>query len=203
MILKDTQLWDWLHYNGVVKPLLTHKHTELDGKAAISFGLSHSGVDVRCGHTVRMIRRRTLLERLLGKHILVDPKNIDEADWETIHFDKHFDIPPKTSVLVATMETFSIPEDAMAIGIGKSTYARCFVSPIITPLEAGWGRRNGGSNLTIELNNSGGHKVRIYAGEGIAQIVFFPLSGPVARPYTGAYSEQGSIPVLPRVGMSW
>jgi len=95
-----------------------------------------------------------------------DPKNTDmtaDTDYSDV-----FVIDPGEFILCRSVETFAIPEDVVGIVVGKSTYARCGLIVNCTPMEPGWS-----GQLTIELHNASRHAIKVYANEGIAQVMFF------------------------------
>ncbi len=98
---------------------------------------------------------------------MVDPKDFDPASFVNVEGDSCL-IPPNSFALAETIETFEIPRDMLAICLGKSTYARCGILVNITPLEPEWRGK-----ITIEISNTTPLPAKIYAGEGIAQILFF------------------------------
>ena len=125
----------------------------------ISYGLTSYGYDVRVG------RHFKVLTNVYGA--VVDPKNFSPAAFIDIEADSCI-IPPNSFALAETVEHFEIPRDILAICLGKSTYARCGIIVNITPLEPEWRGK-----ITIEISNTTPLPAKIYAGEGIAQILFF------------------------------
>jgi dCTP deaminase len=107
----------------------------------------------------------------------------------------HFKIPPNEFVLCRSLEYFRIPKDVLCVVVGKSTYARCGLIVNTTPLEPGWE-----GHVTIELSNTAPLPIRVYANEGIAQVLFF-RGRPAAKNYAdklGKYQGQRGI-TLPKV----
>jgi dCTP deaminase len=98
-------------------------------------------------------------------------------------------------VLCHSVETFTIPEDVVGIVVGKSTYARCGLIVNCTPMEPGWT-----GQLTIELHNASQHAIKVYANEGIAQVMFFRGERPAVTyaDKRGKYQGQSGV-TLPRV----
>lgn len=132
----------------------------------ISYGLSSYGYDIRLSN-----KEFKIFRRIPGQTI--DPKNFDSKNLEdsALHFDKYgsyFILPAHSYALGVAVEKITMPSDVIAIAVGKSTYARCGVILGITPSEPGWS-----GHLTIELSNSSSADVRVYANEGIAQLLFF------------------------------
>jgi len=169
MILNDTQIFD-LAKVGMIDPFAekqVREHTMRMGmqypdrkRKVISYGLSSFGYDCRINNTFRLFK-----PTIHGS--VVDPKHIDEEALEHCIGDEVL-IPPHSYILGSSLEYFKIPPDIMCLVVGKSTYARCGIIVNVTPLEPGWE-----GNITIEISNSSPLAARIYAGEGIAQILFF------------------------------
>lgn len=129
----------------------------------ISYGLTSYGYDARVGRKFKVCRDRNRNETLQ----IIDPKNMDA---EHVMYDVEGDdclIPPHGFALAETVEHFEIPVDVLAVCLGKSTYARCGIIVNVTPLEPGWRGR-----VTVEISNTTYCPVKIYAGEGIMQVVF-------------------------------
>jgi dCTP deaminase len=124
----------------------------------ISYGVSSYGYDVRVGRHFKVFTN--------ARCAVVDPKNFDPASFVDIEGDSCL-IPPNSFALAETIEYFEIPRDIVAICLGKSTYARCGIIVNVTPLEPEWRGR-----VTIEISNTTPLPAKIYAGEGIAQILF-------------------------------
>jgi len=125
---------------------------------AISYGVSSYGYDVRVG------RHFKVFTNVYGD--VVDPKNFSPRAFVDIEAD-HCLIPPNSFALAETVEYFEIPRDLLAICLGKSTYARCGIIVNITPLEPEWRGK-----ITLEISNTTPLPAKIYAEEGIAQIIF-------------------------------
>ena len=125
----------------------------------ISYGLSSYGYDVR------LSREFTLYRADAGG--IVDPKKFDEARVEVITADT-LDMPPHSFLLGRTVEYLRIPRRVMALASGKSTYARCGILVNLTPFEPEWE-----GYVTLGISNTNANTVRLYANEGIAQVLFF------------------------------
>lgn len=130
-----------------------------EGKKIISYGLSSYGYDIRC------VNKWKIFTNAFGE--IIDPKAFAPRAFVETE-DNYCIIPPNSFVLTSSVEYFRMPKDILGICIGKSTYARCGLVVNITPLEAGWE-----GNLTIELSNTTPLPLKVYAGEGIAQLIFF------------------------------
>jgi len=158
-------------------------------KKVISYGTSCNGYDVR-------LARQFKAQSFFGK-ATIDPKFQDEKQWDDVFtFDPHkrfFELRPGECVLGATLEHIDMPDDVMALCIGKSTYARCGLLVNATPIEAGWR-----GHITLELSNVGQLPIRVYTEEGIAQLVFMPLDQRPKTTYAdrgGKYQDQQDSPV--------
>jgi dCTP deaminase len=124
----------------------------------ISYGVSSYGYDVRVGRHFKVFTN--------VHSVIVDPKNFTPASFVDIEADSCV-IPPNSFALAETVEYLEIPRDILCLCIGKSTYARCGIIVNITPLEPEWRGK-----VTIEISNTTPLPAKIYAGEGIAQILF-------------------------------
>ena len=124
--------------------------------------------------------------------VVVDPKNFDPRSFVDIEGD-HCIIPPNSFALARTLEYFRIPKDVLVVCLGKSTYARCGIIVNVTPLEPEWE-----GFLTLEISNTTPLPAKIYANEGIAQLLFF--QGDEAPEVTYAMRKgkyQGQVGVTP------
>jgi len=160
----------------------------IDRPGVISYGVTSFGYDMRVADEWVWF----------DKHSDVDPKQ--PSTWQTLKTDPDNKeslewIMPGGFVLCRSVETFAIPDDVVGIVVGKSTYARCGLIVNCTPMEPGWT-----GQLTIELHNASQHAIRVYANEGIAQVMFFRGERP-AITYAdkrGKYQGQTGV-TLPRV----
>ena len=156
-----------------------------DGK--ISYGISSYGYDIRVSPEFKVFTN--------VHNSIVDPKNFDGDSL----VDRQTDvcvIPPNSFALARTVEYFRIPEDVLVICLGKSTYARLGIIVNTTPAEAGWE-----GHLTLEFSNSSGADCRIYANEGICQLLFFE-GDPCDTTYkdrSGKYQHQPERVTLARI----
>ena len=156
-----------------------------DGR--ISYGLSSFGYDIRVGDEYKVFTN--------VHSVIVDPKNFDPRSFVDIRGD-YCIIPPHSFALAATMEYFRVPRDVLVLCVGKSTYARCGIIVNVTPLEPEWC-----GHLTLEISNTTPLPARVYAKEGIAQVIFFEAAEVCERSYAdkqGKYQAQREI-TLPRI----
>ncbi len=159
------------------------EHSDGLTKGVLSFGVSSYGYDMRLGHHFRVLR--------INHQSVMDPKNIDPDLFETFDADDYLILPPHGLALGQTIEYFKIPRDILTICIGKSTYARCGVFVNVTPFEPEWE-----GFATIAISNLGPTPVRLYAGEGIAQLIFLQADEVCAVSYQdkkGKYQTQTAI----------
>src|SRR5687768_15794790 len=129
-------------------------------RRVISFGVSSYGYDMRLSNIFRVLKADGKTE--------IDPKNIKPGLFQTIRADDYLVLPPQTLALAQTLEYFKIPRDVLTICYGKSTYARCGVLVNVTPFEPEWE-----GYVTLEFSNTTPLPAKIYANEGVAQVVFF------------------------------
>lgn len=185
---------------GMIKPFEASLIREIksdDGKLvrrAISYGLSSYGYDIRLSPT----------EFRIFRHIpgtVVDPKNFKEenlesTDLHTSSAGDYFILPAHSYGLGVALERLEVPNNISVICIGKSTYARCGIIANLTPAEAAWR-----GHLTLEFSNSSSADCRIYANEGVVQLLF--LEGePCAISYEarqGKYQDQPEKVTLARI----
>ena len=156
-------------------------------KGVISYGLSSYGYDMRISNEFKIFTNLN--------STIVDPKNFDKRSF--IDFKgKCCIIPPNSFVLGRSVEYFRIPRNILTICVGKSTYARCGIIVNVTPFEPEWE-----GYATLEISNTTPLPAKIYANEGIAQILFFESDEPCSFSYKdkkGKYQKQKSI-VLPKI----
>ena len=182
MILSDTEITA-LAELGMITPFVPRLVREQDGHPALSYGLSSYGYDIR-------LSPREFVRFMPCKQS--DPKGMSENTVEPVplqHDDRgsFFVMPPHSFALGVAMESLAMPPDVTAIAMGKSTYARAGIACYMTPAEAGWR-----GHLTLEFANHTPSPTRVYAGEGVAQLLFF-RGQPCAVSYgdrAGKYQDQ-------------
>jgi dCTP deaminase len=153
----------------------------------ISYGLSSYGYDVRIAHEFKIFTNIN--------HMVVDPKDFDPRSFVDYEGEQCI-IPPNSFALARTIERFRVPRDVIVVCLGKSTYARCGIIVNVTPLEPEWE-----GIVTLEVSNTTPLPARIYAGEGIAQMLFFQSDEPCETSYAdkkGKYQCQDGL-TLPRL----
>ncbi len=128
-------------------------------KKVISYGLSSYGYDLRVANEFKVFTNIY--------NSLVDPKNFSEEAFVHLEGD-HCIIPPNSFALARSVEYFRIPRDVITICIGKSTYARCGIIVNVTPFEPEWE-----GYVTLEISNTTPLPAKIYANEGLAQVLFY------------------------------
>jgi dCTP deaminase len=129
------------------------------GQSIISYGLSSYGYDLRVADEFKVFTNVF--------NTVVDPKDFDEKSFVHLKTDVCI-VPPNSFALARSMEYFRIPRDVITICLGKSTYARCGIIVNVTPLEPEWE-----GYLTLEISNTTPLPAKIYANEGLAQLMFF------------------------------
>ena len=156
-------------------------------QGVISYGVSSYGYDVRVGDEFKVFTN--------VYNTVVDPKSFDPKSFVDIKADVCI-IPPNSFALASTIEYCRIPRDVLTVCLGKSTYARCGIIVNVTPFEPEWE-----GHVTIEISNTTPLPAKIYANEGIAQVLFFQSDEPCARSYKdkkGKYQAQRGV-TLPRL----
>ncbi len=144
--------------HGMIEPFVSEQIKTKDGERLISYGTSSYGYDVRCADEFKIFTN--------VHSATVDPKNFDSKSFVDIKADSCI-IPPNSFVLASTVEFFRIPRNVLTICLGKSTYARCGIIVNVTPLEPEWE-----GHVTLEFSNTTTLPARIYAHEGVAQVIF-------------------------------
>ncbi|MCC6951966.1 MAG: dCTP deaminase [Phycisphaerales bacterium] len=164
----------------------------------ISFGVSSYGYDVRVGTHFKIFTPTTRS----GDVAVVDPKSFSDDMMVEVDVAKnpadrqHVIIPPNSFALCETVEYLEIPRDVLAICVGKSTYARCGLIVNVTPLEPEWRGK-----VTLEISNTTPLPARVYANEGVAQLIFLKADAVCEISYAdkgGKYQDQGGL-TLPKV----
>ncbi len=156
-------------------------------EGVISYGLSSYGYDVRIADEFKIFTNIN--------HTIVDPKDFDPRSFVDVKSAQCI-VPPNSFALARSVEYFRIPRDVIVVCLGKSSYARCGIIVNVTPLEPEWE-----GIVTLEVSNTTPLPARIYAGEGIAQMLFFQGDEPCQTSYAdrrGKYQAQRGV-TLPRL----
>jgi len=173
--------------HGLIEPFVDRQIRRIEGRGVISYGLSSYGYDVRCADEFKIFTN--------VHSAIVDPKNFDEKSFVDFKGDVCV-IPPNSFALARTIEYFRIPRNVITICLGKSTYARCGIIVNVTPLEPEWE-----GHVTLEFSNTTPLPAKIYAGEGVAQVVFLEADEECEVSYKdrgGKYQGQRGV-VVPRL----
>ncbi len=168
---------------GMIEPF----EEKLVREGVISYGVSSYGYDMRVADEFKIFTNIN--------NTIVDPKNFDPKSFVEFKGEACI-IPPNSFALARSVEYFRIPRDVLVLCIGKSTYARCGIIVNVTPLEPMWE-----GFITIEISNTTPLPAKIYANEGIAQLIFLKSEEECEISYAdrkGKYQAQQGI-VLPRV----
>lgn len=186
MFLNDKEI-NALAELDILMPFVGEKRREVDGYKAVSYGLSQCGYDIRLSPEQFAVFENSQV--LLPGQALC-PKNNAARTYDATLWDDgngtYFELPPRSIGNGISLERFSMPNDIGAIVKGKSTYARLGLVTNITPVEPGWS-----GYLTMNFVNASEFPIRLYANEGIAQVMFFRC-GEVEKPYEGHYQNQGA-----------
>ena len=153
----------------------------------VSYGLSSYGYDIRVADEFKVFTNIN--------NTVIDPKSFDPRSFVDIKADVCI-VPPNSFALARTIEYFRIPRDVLTVCLGKSTYARCGIIVNVTPLETEWE-----GFVTLEISNTTPLPAKIYANEGIAQVLFFQSDEVCERSYAdkkGKYQQQTGV-TLPKI----
>lgn len=171
---------------GMITPFQSGQVRETPNGRIISYGVSSYGYDVRCADEFKIFTNIN--------SAIVDPKNFDANSFVDFKGDVCI-IPPNSFVLARTVEYFRIPRHILTICLGKSTYARCGIIVNVTPLEPEWE-----GHVTLEFSNTTTLPAKVYAHEGVAQMLFLESDDVCAVSYKdkgGKYQGQTGV-TLPK-----
>ncbi|MDR1418444.1 MAG: dCTP deaminase [Endomicrobium sp.] len=177
MIKNDKWIKTMALEKGLIEPFEPNQVRE--GK--ISFGTSSYGYDMRVSNEFMVMKNNAKA---------IDPKNSSDI-FELVVVKDFIEIPPNSIVLGKTIEYFKIPRDIVTIAFGKSTYARCGIFVNITPFEPEWE-----GFVTLSIANTTSLPIKVYTGEGIAQVLFLQASEVCETSYAdkkGKYQAQKTI----------
>ncbi|MBI2553912.1 MAG: dCTP deaminase [Candidatus Rokubacteria bacterium] len=177
----------WIKRMALDKGMITPFEEGQVRKGVISYGLSSYGYDIRISDEFKIFTNINTT--------IVDPKSFDPRSFVDFKGPVCV-IPPNSFALGRSVEYFKVPRNVMTLTVGKSTYARCGIITNVTPFEPEWE-----GFVTLEISNTTPLPARIYANEGIAQVLFFESDETCAVSYAdrqGKYQGQQGI-VLPTV----
>jgi len=160
-IKSDRWIRQMVHEQRMIEPFVEGQVRELDarGQRVISYGVSSYGYDMRVAPEFKIFTN--------ALSVIVDPKEFDAKSF--VEFEGEVCIvPPNSFALARSVEYFRIPRNVLTICVGKSTYARCGIITNVTPFEPEWE-----GHVTLEISNTTPLPAKIYANEGICQVLFF------------------------------
>ena len=172
--------------HGMIEPFEPNQVKRNGNGPIVSYGTSSYGYDIRCSNEFKLFTNIN--------STIVDPKNFDANSFVDIKSDVCI-IPPNSFALARTVEYFRIPRDVLTICLGKSTYARCGIIVNVTPFEPEWE-----GFVTLEFSNTTPLPAKIYANEGVAQVIFFQADEACETSYKdrgGKYQGQTGV-TLPK-----
>jgi dCTP deaminase len=158
-IKSDRWIRRMAEHHGMIEPFEPGQVREVNGRRIVSYGTSSYGYDVRCAAEFKIFTNIN--------STIVDPKDFDPNSFVDFSGDICI-IPPNSFALARTVEYFRIPRRVLTVCLGKSTYARCGIIVNVTPLEPEWE-----GHVTLEFSNTTPLPAKIYANEGVAQMLFF------------------------------
>lgn len=167
---------------GMIEPFEEELVREVNGKKVISYGLSSYGYDLRVADEFKIFTNLN--------STMVDPKNFSSAAFVDVEAECCI-VPPNSFALARSVEYFRIPRNVLTICIGKSTYARCGIIVNVTPFEPEWE-----GHVTLEISNTTPLPAKIYAHEGLAQVLFYEGAEVCETSYAdrgGKYMKQQNI----------
>jgi dCTP deaminase len=179
----DTWIRRMAKEHGMIEPFEERLVRRKGGDTpVISYGLSSYGYDLRVADEFKVFTNVF--------SSVVDPKNFDPKSFVDVQTDACL-VPPNSFALARSVEYFRIPRDVLTLCVGKSTYARCGIIVNVTPFEPEWE-----GHVTLEISNTTPLPARIYAGEGLAQVIFLAAHEPCETSYAdrgGKYQAQRGI----------
>jgi dCTP deaminase len=185
-IKSDNWIRRMAQQHGLIEPFEPGQVKIGDGGRLISYGTSSYGYDVRCAREFKIFTNIN--------SSIVDPKQFDQKSFVDVNADVCI-IPPNSFALARTVEYFRIPRNVLCVTMGKSTYARCGIIVNVTPLEPEWE-----GHVTLEFSNTTPLPAKIYANEGVAQMLFFESDEVCETSYAdrgGKYQKQRGV-TLPK-----
>ena len=186
-IKSDNWIIDQSENHAMIDPFEPGQVSSVDGHKIVSYGTSSYGYDVRCAREFKIFTNIN--------SAVVDPKHFTDDSFVSYEGDVCI-IPPNSFALARTVEYFKIPRDTLVVCLGKSTYARCGIIVNVTPLEPEWE-----GHVTLEFSNTTNLPAKIYANEGVAQMLFFQSDDICKTSYAdrgGKYQGQTGV-TLPKM----
>lgn len=171
---------------GMITPFEPEQISKMQNEKVISFGTSSYGYDIRCSTHFKVFTNIN--------SAIVDPKKFSAESFVDVEADVCI-IPPNSFALASTIEYLRIPRSVLTLCVGKSTYARCGIIVNVTPLEPEWE-----GHITLEFSNTTPLPAKIYAKEGVAQLLFFESDSVCEVSYSdraGKYQKQTGV-TLPK-----
>jgi dCTP deaminase len=186
-IKSDRWIRQMAEEHGMIEPFEPNQIKEQGGQKIVSYGTSSYGYDIRCSNEFKLFTNIN--------STIVDPKNFDANSFVDVVAPVCI-IPPNSFALARTVEYFRIPRNVLTICLGKSTYARCGIIVNVTPFEPEWE-----GFVTLEFSNTTPLPAKIYANEGVAQVIFFESDEPCLVSYRDRQGKyQGQVGVtLPKI----
>lgn len=183
MAIKSDKWIQQMARQGMIEPFAAEQvRVSEHGHKIISYGTSSYGYDVRCAPEFKIFTNIN--------SAIVDPKDFDSNSFVDVQAEVCI-IPPNSFALARTIEYFRIPRNVLTVCLGKSTYARCGIIVNVTPLEPEWE-----GHVTLEFSNTTPLPAKIYANEGVAQMLFFESDEVCATSYRdrdGKYQGQRGV----------
>ncbi len=187
MTLLADEYIEKLAKGGMIEPFEKNQIKQSSTKKVVSYGLSSYGYDLRVADEFKVFTN--------VYNSIIDPKNFSEDSFVEIKAPTCI-IPPNSFALARSVEYFRIPRNILTICIGKSTYARCGIIVNVTPFEPEWE-----GYVTLEISNTTPLPAKVYANEGLAQVLFFEAKTECLVSYAdrkGKYMKQSGI-TIPRL----
>ena len=187
MIKSDRWIRRMAEQHRMIEPFEPGQVREANGHRIVSYDTSSYGYDIRCSNEFKLFTNLN--------STIVDPKNFDDKSFVDFNGSSCI-IPPNSFALARTVEYFRIPRNVLTICLGKSTYARCGIIVNVTPLEPEWE-----GYVTLEFSNTTPLPAKIYANEGVAQVIFFESDEVCETSYKdrgGKYQGQKGV-TLPKI----
>jgi dCTP deaminase len=182
-ILSDHEIRQRAVQQRMIEPFVERQVRQVEnGARVISYGLSSYGYDLRVADEFKVFTNVF--------NTVVDPKAFDSKSFVDVRGDVCI-VPPNSFALARSIEYFRIPRDILTICLGKSTYARCGIIVNLTPFEPEWD-----GHVTLEISNTTPLPAKIYANEGLAQVIFFRAAEVCETSYAdrnGKYQKQQGI----------